>query len=452
MSKSWPKVIRDPVHNIIPFEDTECDRLLLDLINTKEFQRLRRIKQLGMSELVFPGANHSRFAHSIGVMHVARRIMDRVERLCGKPKIRSDQRIAVLAASLLHDVGHGPFSHAFEKVTGQKHEARTLEIICSSRTEIGKRLRVHDAQLPYRIAVFFDETVNDKKRKAAQIPEFLTQVVTSQLDADRFDYLLRDSYATGTDYGRFDLDWIVLQIMLDQNRRRFFVGRKAIDAAEAYIFARYHMYRSVYFHKTVRAAEVMARLSLKRFKALVYVADTKAKKKKIVPDVSPAVFGAFATETIPLESYLALDDLEMTQFFKACAGANDPLLKSLGMGLIQRKLYKAVDVSGSDPAQIVDFGGKSKDFIKKKKLDPEYAFVDDTVADTPYRPYDPDAEKPESQVYVESHGGSPTEISERSKALKALREEYKLTRYYFPESVRDDIERIASETLQEARD
>jgi len=122
MSVSWPRIIRDPVHDIIPFQETPCDQLLLRLLETAEFQRLRRIKQLGMSELVFPAANHNRFAHSLGVMNMARRFLQTLERESGT--LPEEQRIAVLAASLLHDVGHGPFSHTFEKVTDESHEAR----------------------------------------------------------------------------------------------------------------------------------------------------------------------------------------------------------------------------------------------------------------------------------------------------------------------------------------
>ena len=123
MAGTWPKVIRDPVHELIPFEDHPCDRLLWDLINTREFQRLRRIKQLGVCELVFPGANHSRFAHSIGVMHIARSFLARIQRVW--PELLDPEReTLVLAAALVHDVGHGPFSHSFESVTGDRHELR----------------------------------------------------------------------------------------------------------------------------------------------------------------------------------------------------------------------------------------------------------------------------------------------------------------------------------------
>lgn len=445
MSKRWPRIIRDPVHNIVLFEDTPCDRLLLDLINTREFQRLRRIRQLGMSELVFPGANHSRFAHSIGVMHVARRMVERVARLAANT-IPEDQKTVVLVAALLHDIGHGPFSHAFEKVTGQKHEARTLEIIRSKRTEVGKRLREYDKDLPNRLAVFFDEDIDAKKRTAAAIPEFLTQVVSSQLDADRFDYLLRDSYATGTDYGEFDLDWLIPQLLLDEKRGRFYLARKAMDAAEAYIFARYHMYRSVYFHKTVRAAEVMVRLALRRFKELADQASTVAKRKKLVPDAPDHVIEAF-TGKLSLAKYLQLDDAALTELFKAFSNAKDKLLSDLGRGLVERKLYKAIDVTDSDQARIGHFASRAHSIVRQARMTPEYAFVDETAADTPYKPYDPDASRPASQIYIETSNGNSVEISTRSDALVSLRKKYSFVRYYFPERLRGRIAAAAQETL-----
>lgn len=443
MSKHWPKIIRDPVHNIISFEDTSGDRLLLDLINTKEFQRLRRIKQLGMSELVFPGANHSRFSHCIGVMHVARRMMESIGRLHGN-KLHEDQKTAVLVAALLHDVGHGPFSHAFEKVTGQSHESRTLQIIQSSETEVGRRLRGHDPDLPERLAVFFDEDIEAEKREAAEIPDFLTQIVASQLDADRFDYLLRDSYATGTDYGRYDLDWLLLQLLLDG--KRLFIGRKAVDAAETYIFARFHMYRSVYFHKTVRAAEVMLRLALRRLKELLDGAGSKAKCKRIVPDAPSRVVDAF-TGSMQIDAYLHLDDVTLLELFKACTYSADTQLNTLARGLVERKLYKAIDVTDSSRTEVVQFARSAEEVVRQADLDPVYAFADDTAADTPYKPYDPDESRPASQIYVESVGGKNVEISTRSDALAQLRKRYELVRYYVPESIRERIEMVAIDTL-----
>ena len=445
MGSRWPRVIRDPVHNIVPFEDTDCDRLLLDLINTREFQRLRRIRQLGMSELVFPGANHSRFAHSIGVMHVAQRMLRRMEELAGA-KIDEGQRVAVLVAALLHDVGHGPFSHAFEKVTGQHHEERTLEIIRDDTTEIGTRLCKHDPELPKKLAVFFDEDIDEKERKDAAIPERLSQIVSSQLDADRFDYLLRDSHATGTDYGRFDLDWLLLQLVMDEKRGRLILARKALDAAEAYVFARYHMYRAVYFHKTVRAAEVMVRLVLRRFKQLARQATSENERMKLVPDANPSVVSAFSGP-LSLSQYIQMDDASLTEFFKACAVAHDSILSELGGGLTDRNLYKAIDATGADGAAVGEFATQANEIVQEDRDEPEYAFVADTAADTPYKPYDPDDDRPASQIYIESGGESSVEISTQSSALAQLQKKYSLLRYYFPERLRERIQGIAEQTL-----
>lgn len=371
MSKSWPIIFRDPVHNMIVFEDTNCDRLLLDLINTKEVQRLHRIKQLGFTELVFPAANHSRFAHSLGVLQIARQFLDHFQRLEGSG-LDEGRRALVLAASLLHDIGHGPFSHAFEKVTGQKHEQRTLEIIQSGDTEVNQRLRRFDAELPRRLALFFAEDI-DESGTGFDLPPYLTQVVSSQLDADRCDYLLRDSYATGTNYGNYDLSWLLAQLRLQPGGKRFYLGAKALSAAEAYLYARFHMYRTVYFHKTTRAAEVMLRLLFQRYKELVDAADSPGAKREVVPDVPIRLFLAF-TERMSLTQYLALDDHTISEFLKACAGAQDLILRDVSDGLLNRRLFKAVDASGASGADVAEFRVKAQDCLPRDWM-PQYSFV-----------------------------------------------------------------------------
>ena len=448
MSSSWPKIIRDPVHNIVPFEDTDCDKLLLNLINTKEFQRLRRIKQLGLSQLVFPGADHSRFAHSIGVMQVARRFLDRISKL-SQTCVNGDQRTVVLAAALLHDIGHGPFSHAFEKVSGEKHEKRTLEIISDASTEVNEALRRYCPNLPDRLKVFFDEDLEEQQKGQADIPAYLTQVVTSQLDADRFDYLLRDSYATGTDYGRFDLAWLLEHLHIDDDHGRFYLGHKALYAAESYVFARYHMYRTVYFHKTTRSAEVMLRLLLKRYKRLLADADTDEKKRKVVADVPSATVRAFSG-AIGLDEYLSLDDHSLTEFAKACAKSTDTVLTHIAAGLLHRRLYKATDVTSSvaDHVQgIVDFTNKAKELITAAGLDVDFAFEVDAPSDTAYKLYNPDAEKPATQIYIEALGNTQVELSQQSESVHQLTKKYTLTRYYYPPDVRDTIRMVAEPLL-----
>lgn len=435
---SWPKIIRDPVHNLVTFEDSTCDRLLLDLINTREFQRLRRIKQLGFSQLTFPGADHSRFAHSIGVMHIARRMLERVTSICPLC-IDDDQKMVVLAAALLHDVGHGPFSHAFEKITGDDHEVRTIEIITSDSTEVNAVLKRVSLDLPERLKVFFDEDIEDSTVSSALTSPYLTQIVSSQLDADRFDYLLRDSYSTGSNSGRFDLDWLIQHLEVDGDKRRFYLQSKALFAAEAYVFARYHMYRTVYYHKTTRSGEVMLKMLFRRYKALLKDADGNAAKQAIVPYAPPAVCSAFSTG-IALDEYLTLDDHTMTEFAKACMRCNDTVMSTLAKGLLERKLFKAVDVTDAWSPNVAKFYEKAKEIVATKSgLPVEFFFESDTPSDTAYKLYNPDASKPATQIYVEGGGGKQQELSRLSENVANLTKPYRLNRYYFPENVQEAI-------------
>jgi HD superfamily phosphohydrolase len=447
VSSTWPKIIRDPVHNIVPFEDGSCDQLLLKLINTKEFQRLRRIKQLGLSQLVFPGADHSRFSHSIGVMQVARRFLERVARIC-PACFDEDQRTVVLAAALLHDIGHGPFSHAFEKVTGEKHEMRTLQIIVDRSTEVNSVLRGYDRELPDRLKVFFGGDAEDG-RVGAEIPSYLTQIVTSQLDADRFDYLLRDSYATGTNYGLFDMEWLIQHLHVDGDRGRFYLDRKAEYAAEAYVFARCHMYRTVYFHKTTRAAEVMLRLLMRRYKKRVDEAtDDERRQNKIVPDAPPSAVRAFRGN-IELEEYLLLDDHTLTEFAKACTRSDDKVLSRLATGLLHRRLFKATDVTEVVATGVVNFSDAAKKVIAAAGYDVDFAFESDAPSDTAYKLYNPDAEEPATQIYIEGPTGDHVELSRRSDAVKQLAKKYTMVRYYYPADTRDEICKKAEPLLKE---
>ncbi len=434
MGQSWPRVIRDPVHNLIFFEDNSCDRLLLDLIDAKEFQRLRRIKQLGMSELVFPGANHSRFAHSLGVMNVARRILNRL-------KATPEQQLIVLSAALLHDVGHGPFSHAFEKVTGVNHEDRTRQIIRDPDTEVNQRLTAIDPQLPESIERFF---MSDEEQSGhGSIPPYLAYVVSSQLDADRFDYLLRDSHSAGIGYGKFDLDWLINHLCVDTSRNRLYLERKSLLTVEEYVFARYHMYQMVYFHKATRAAEVMLRLLFRRFKELLCACESPEAIQKIVPDAPGAVVSIFRKpDEVDLAQYLSLDDAVLSSFMLLCTKAEDRVLNDLSTGLINRHLYKAIDVTDEDPAEIPRFRNEIGLHLDKNHDHTQYIIEEDRPADTPYKVYDPDAEKPAQSIYVENSHGKPEELSEISAPVRELKNRKVLYRYYLPEHLRSEIEAI----------
>jgi HD superfamily phosphohydrolase len=445
MRSNWPKVFRDPIHNLIAFEDTPCDRLLLDLINCREVQRLRRIKQLGLAELVFPGANHSRYAHSLGVLHTARLFLDQLERYSDRP-YPVEQRTLLLAAALLHDIGHGPFSHAFEQVTGQPHETFTRAIIQSEWSEVHQRLRAFDPDFPARLALFFDEDVGDGER-LGELPAYFAPIVAGQLDADRCDYLLRDSHATGTNYGNYDLAWMLGQLRPDPEGKRFYLTRKGLSAAETYLFARFHMYRTVYFHKTSRAAEVMLKQLFRRVKELLATRGT-------IPAVCSPLIEAF-TKQMSLTRFLDFDDHTVTEFLKECARSDDPLLVELASGLLNRRLYKALDVTGRiDPheaAQIKEFDARVRERMRQRGMDPRYSWVEDSASDMPYEPYQPDADRPARQIFVENSAGRIVEISSVSEGLTQLGKTYTVIRHYVPEHFRDEMLRLAAETFLPAR-
>src|SRR4051812_29809188 len=247
------KLIRDPVHDVIAFRtERPADALLFRLLNAAEFQRLRRIRQLGMASLAYPGADHSRYSHSLGVMETARKILDHL-----RPSMQLDEEgeTVCLVAALLHDLGHGPFSHVFERVSGIRHERLTQRIITDPDSEVHRVLFRHDKLMPEKIVDFL---------RCRPKRTFYCDILASQLDADRLDYLLRDNLMTGSRYGDYDLRWLLHAFTIDGDADRLAVTWKGVSAVEAYLQSRYHMYRNVYFHKVVRSAEGMVRLALQR--------------------------------------------------------------------------------------------------------------------------------------------------------------------------------------------
>ena len=409
----------------------------MELLNCKEVQRLRRVKQLGFSELVFPGANHNRFAHSVGVLHVAKKFLDRIDRFTGKP-LDPVQRTFLLAACLLHDIGHGPFSHAFEKVTGLNHESFTGRIINDSSTEVNRVLTARDPDLPQYLARLFFAADPDASDLPYDLPPYLEQVVSSQLDADRCDYLLRDSHATGTGYGRFDLNWLLNN--LETDGVRLFLSSKATTVAESYLFSRFHMYRSVYFHKTTRSAEIMLGHAFRRFKQLL-----ESGGSATPPGVPHHLLSAFGGR-MSLDSYLNLDDGTIGEFLKVCASSTDPILSGLASGLLDRRLYKAIDVTDAEPSAIGEFITEVTIALGSDARSP-YRFAVDSPTDVPYKPYDPEADKPAMQIYIKDSFGAMREIGEISPTARALRDRYRLTRYYFPAELHPTINAIAAAKL-----
>lgn len=264
------KVLRDPIHNFIHIQD----RIILDLINTTEFQRLRRVQQLGITGAVFHGAEHSRFGHSVGAYEIARRITEHFEQyyLSTTPNDglwQKNERLVTLVAALLHDIGHGAFSHTFEHLFGTDHEAITREIITGD-TEIHTVLSRVSSDFPNKVASVIAKTYDNPQ---------VVQLISSQLDVDRMDYLLRDAYFTGTKYGEFDIDRILRTMKPTQNGIAFDIA--GMHAVEDYVVSRYQMYLQVYFHPVSRGMEVLLEHLLYRAQELYQASQPKDRKSVV---------------------------------------------------------------------------------------------------------------------------------------------------------------------------
>lgn len=334
--------ILDPIHGLIAFRhDDEIDCLAWQLINTPEFQRLRRIRQLGFSEFVFPSATHTRYMHSIGVYHMSRRLLEVIKRHQGT-KFNHDRAKVARLAALLHDVGHGPFSHTFESVEKKRsrekdHEDRSIQIITGD-TKIRKILSEYDKGLPQKI----------ERILKAEADDIYHSIVSSQFDADRIDYLLRDRYMAGVESGGFDLEWILdcLEIgeVFDTQENgesislpSLYLNHKGIGAAENYILTRFQYYDHIYFHKTTRGAEKLLGMLLLKVSSLIQegnISETGLDKHH------PLCL--YFSETDPnINSYLNLDDNLIWSSFWLFHRSSNPSISSLAQRLIDRDLYKS---------------------------------------------------------------------------------------------------------------
>lgn len=426
---------RDPLHNIISLEESlPEDRLIIDLIDTPEFQRLRRIKQLGLALFTYQGAEHSRFTHSLGVMHLMTRVLD----LLGSgQRISEEARVVGRAGALLHDVGHGPFSHVMEKVLGFHHEDWTRRIILDEGTEINRVLRSFDRELPARVASIYDHTYT---------PAFIAQLVSSQLDCDRMDYLLRDSLMTGAKYGVYDLEWVLHALKIDEQNDRVYVEYKGLYAVEEYLQARYYMFRQVYFHRTLRAAEAVLVSTLKRARELIDAGDLGFRLEGSV--LEKMLIG----EQVDASEYLQLDDVDLTFHLKQWSRDRDSILADLSGRFINRALFKAMDLTlASEQAE--GFQQRAAQIVSSAGLAPEYYLTMDRATDTPYYGYyRPERVDPRGLIYVETAGPEPSmrEISEISDVVRGLRG-YRIDRVCFPAELISEMSRLIADCQRESQ-
>src|SRR5918993_286063 len=421
------RIYRDPVHNIIHLRtDTDEGELMMRLIDSPEFQRLRRIKQLGLGLYTYQGAEHSRFTHSLGAFHLMSRVLDR---LGEKHDLNAQDRTAARAAALLHDVGHGSFSHVMEKVLGFHHEKCTVDVVLSEDTQIGQLLRSYSSPMPQMVAAIIEGNFQ---------PAALGQLVSSQLDVDRMDYLLRDSLMTGAKYGIYDLEWIINALAIDEANDRIYVAARGLYAVEEYLQARYYMFRQVYFHRTLRSAEAVLRSILRRALTLLeagesvwYAADTAFEK-------------VLRKQSLTVSEHLEMDDSDVLFHVKQWQRSQDPILKDLSERFIGRRLFKAVDLD-MNAAEQADFLAAARECVSRAGFDPEYYFIEDRASDVPYyNYYTAQGAEPKTRIYVEDGYARPEirEISEVSDVVRGLQRGYELHRVCFPPEVKTEVYRL----------
>lgn len=260
-----PFKFRDVIHSFIEFPNNNLGKTAIKIIQTQSYQKLRRLSQLGMARFVYPCAEHSRFSHSLGAFNLAQKVMFVLNQKNKLIDITEQEKDATCLAALLHDIGHCMFSHASENMWNFKHEEQTYKIIQNDK-EISNILDEYPSTTDFKkliIDILKGDNLSNNKL-------FLHDIVSSQLDVDRMDYILRDAHMTGVKYGSYDLTWILeyLNVAEFNGRYRLVIEKKALDAVEQYLTARFYMYRNVYEHKTARIFEIMLKAFVKEVKKL----------------------------------------------------------------------------------------------------------------------------------------------------------------------------------------
>jgi HD superfamily phosphohydrolase len=419
------RIYRDSVHNIIRVNtDTDEGKLVVSLIDTPEFQRLRRIRQLGLAYFAYQSAEHSRFTHSLGAFHLAGRM---IAKLRLTYDLQPEAQTAVRVSALLHDVGHGPFSHVVESILGFHHEEFTIQAVLSGETHIGKLLAEYSPELQQSVAKIIS---GDFK------PHALGHLVSSQLDVDRMDYLLRDSLMTGAKYGIYDLEWIIKSIEINEKDDHLYISAPGKYAVEDYLQARYYMYRQVYFHRTLRSAEAVLRVLLRR--ALHLYKDGDVWNESDTP-----MQKILAGEKLKLEEHLALDDTDVMFSIKRWQHSDDKILSDLASRFLNRRLFKAFDLDMPEEAR-AKFVASAGKVVENAGFDPEYYFIEDSAGNAPYSFYSKDSTDAKNLIYVEEGFSRPAirEISAVSPAVRGLQEGYRIHRICFPAELKDEIGKL----------
>lgn len=418
------KVFRDPVHVNITFDrNSKCGQMMLRLIDTPQVQRLRHVRQLAVANYVYHGAEHSRFSHSLGVTHFARRICD-ILSVKDSTKFSKNEELVVMASALLHDIGHPPFSHAVEKVLGVDHELMTVNLV-SGDTEVNFILKEFGGgEFVDKVSSHINGTSDEKT----------TSIISSQLDADRMDYILRDGYHAGVPNSQFDSERILQLMEIDD--KGLIYDHRAQLAIESYFIARYHLYQQLYYHKTVRAYEVVLRGVIKRAKQL------------IDDGIDLGSIDSVLLEMFRDNSVIAsvkLTDHDLWAAFRVWQEHDDNILSDLSKRLIKRKPFKSINIRGDNlPNFYENQHSKVIEVAQKAGYHPDYYVITDAAKDTPYKILNITGSGDSfTSVRIKDVDGSIQTLEQRSKIIDTLqRSAYHMIRLCVPEEIRDNVIQI----------
>lgn len=422
-------ILRDPVHGLVSFE-TEEEKIVPRLMDTPEVQRLRRVRQLGVTSLAFPGAEHTRFAHAVGAAFVMKLLLQRLRAIDDQlpywQRVTTECARDALAAALLHDVGHGPLSHLFEDaVPGTPHHEKWTErIVMDPSTGVHQVLVSCDPGMPGRVAALV--------RGESPI-SYLAKAVSGTFDVDRCDYLLRDAHATGVRYGLFDLDWLLRSLRFSPVQTASEVpslaidGAKGLPAIETFMLARLFMFQQIYLHKATRSAEWMIRTALARAVRML-------RQDKRLPQVPPAIAAGARGEAMSLKDYLELDDGVLWGAMHAWEQCDDPALSEITRRIRARELFKTLELFG-DQATVE---GRERALEQARQVianvgkDPDVFVGLDVATNCPF--------STENQPMVVYAKGPARPLGEVSFLLgRLLGQELTRTRLVFPGEYRDEI-------------
>lgn len=447
------QVVRDPLHNLIEFRADEFEDAMWRVLQTRPFQRLRRIKQLGFSELVYPGATHSRFAHSVGVFHTARMLVELIRHHLGSSQFQQSKAQVALAAALLHDIGHGPFSHAFEDI-GRRHGLR-----------LAKHERLSEAFIRHpeistvlkSLGSGFDTDVADMIASAGP-SNIYGAIVSSQFDSDRLDYMRRDRLMSGTQHGSIDFDWLLSNLEIGEipygsdeesvgTLQTFVLGPKATFAAESYILGLFQLYPTVYLHKTTRGAEKLFSEILNR--VILLTRDDSISKTGLSAS-HPLI--RFAQAPDKIETIISLDDTAVWGALSMMTEASDETISDFAKRLRDRNLFKCFDLRARLSEELhADSISKSKSAgdgpANKERLDSACIvalarleqlsgnhhgekprlLIDETER-VPYRRFQ-ESKGPLNQILIRTGNSAWTDVAKLSPVVNAI-DTFKVLRAY----------------------